>query len=81
MDRFSAAARAPSPCSAQARHASGCEASWYSLSRCGGGRGPWQADWLDALKRWVERGHAPDEITLGHPGNGHTRAVRPVPHR
>lgn len=51
------------------------------MNHCGGGRGPWQADWLEALERWVERGQAPDEITLRHPDNGHTQAVRPVPHR
>ena len=50
------------------------------MNHCGGGQGPWQVDWLDALERWVERGQPPQEITARHPGNGQTQVLRPVPH-
>ena len=47
------------------------------MNHCGGGPGPWQADWLAALERWVERGQAPDEIVARHPGQGQTQTLRP----
>lgn len=51
------------------------------MNHCAGGQGPWQADWLTLLERWVEEGHAPDQVTLSHPNGAHSQTVRrhPVP--
>lgn len=47
------------------------------MNHCGGGRGPWQVEWLGALDRWVEQGDAPDALTGRHPSNGETQTLRP----
>jgi Tannase and feruloyl esterase len=47
------------------------------MNHCGGGSGPWQADWLHALEAWVEEGRAPAQITARHPGRGDTQTLLP----
>ena len=32
------------------------------MSHCGGGAGPSQADWLEAIRAWVEDGKAPERL-------------------
>jgi feruloyl esterase len=47
------------------------------MNHCGGGQGPWLADWLAALERWVEGGQAPDTIAVRHPGSGQQELLQP----
>ena len=38
------------------------------MLHCAGGPGPWQADYVDPLVAWRERGEAPERIVGTHPG-------------
>lgn len=47
------------------------------MNHCAGGNGPWQADWLGALERWVEAGTPPAAILARHPGRDESQTLRP----
>lgn len=49
------------------------------MNHCGGGAGPWQADWVGALERWVEQGTPPEALSARHPQTGATQTL--TPHR
>ncbi|MDX1561851.1 MAG: tannase/feruloyl esterase family alpha/beta hydrolase, partial [Gammaproteobacteria bacterium] len=48
------------------------------VGHCRGGIGPDQADFLGALKRWVEHDEAPDRIVASRIENGETDMTRPL---
>lgn len=45
---------------------------------CGGGPGPGQADWLQYVRDWVERGQAPERIVVAKREGGRVTMTRPV---
>jgi len=47
---------------------------------CGGGPGPWQVDFIEAVEQWDESGAAPDTIMAGFPAGG-TRPLCAYPKR
>ena len=51
------------------------------MGHCGGGEGPDQVNWLDALERWVEADKTPERITAGRVRNNRLEMTRPLcPH-
>ena len=50
------------------------------VGHCGGGVGPDQADWLDAMEKWRESGATPAEIIATRAGGrgGQTEMSRPL---
>lgn len=48
------------------------------MNHCGGGRGPWQVDWLAALERWVEQGESPGALAASLPGSAATQTLVPL---
>jgi feruloyl esterase len=48
------------------------------MNHCAGGAGPWDADWLHALERWVERGEAPAQLIARDPATGGTQVLTPL---
>jgi tannase/feruloyl esterase len=45
---------------------------------CGGGPGPSQADWIELVRNWVEKGIAPDRVVLSKTVDGKKAMTRPV---
>ncbi len=48
------------------------------MGHCGGGDGPNTFDAVTALERWVEQGHAPDQMVASHSTNGVVDRTRPL---
>ena len=45
---------------------------------CGGGPGPSQADWIELVRNWVEKGIAPDRVVLSKTVDEKISLTRPV---
>jgi feruloyl esterase len=51
------------------------------MGHCGGGPGPNQAGYIEAMERWREAGEAPNQITAYHVSNNRVDMTRPLcPH-
>ncbi|MCK5279021.1 MAG: tannase/feruloyl esterase family alpha/beta hydrolase, partial [Cyclobacteriaceae bacterium] len=45
---------------------------------CGGGPGPGQADWIELVRNWVEKGIAPERVVVSKKKDGKETMTRPV---
>ncbi len=45
---------------------------------CGGGPGPDQVDWIDAIRAWVEEGRAPERLVATRMNQGEVEMQRPL---
>lgn len=45
---------------------------------CGGGPGPSQADWIELVRNWVEKGIVPERVILSKTEDGKVSMTRPV---
>ncbi len=48
------------------------------VMHCAGGPGPWEVDWLELVREWVELGNAPKRVTISKTVEEQTVMERPV---